>query len=622
MKSLRRRLARTSSYLLGQISHSNFLFLFQVKAVKNFVAPGEGPRFRKRDRIEFIARKAVKNAKAVGSYIRGGQGRKRRDMAKLVKKVFMKNAPDSQSQMVRPGLPEMFLEEEGAFEAEGGRLPEAFILVMKNLRVFGHFDECILIELMKNIKYVTLRPNDYLFKIGDADENMYIVETGELKVYYDQVSHDGELKSIELKKVKPGEPIVSLLSFLDYLAGNRKLYKTVSCRAGKAKDTKVIKFNFSAFKSAFDLYPEHLLKVVQVVMVRLQRVTLLALLQYLGLSAELINTQNRGASSAPPVLRKQYSAEDAAVNQESGGLPIPGSSNAGGNNSQLVASPQTSSSNDESFISNAFRSKKKIEKLSDEQLSGLAAESFKNLLGLTDEDFVDNDDADLITDIDLESYKEGDKIVEEDSMSRSCLFLVLQGSVVVSQGRVGGSAKDMHKANPGGLLGQLQVLTNEPSFFTYRAKTDCRLAVLSAENVRKCMKAHPYIGIRLAMHVIDNLSPYVRSIDFALEWMQVESGKAIYHQGDLADCTYVILSGRLRSVIKVGKGSGAKKELVKEYGRGELTGIVETLLQTPRSTTVIAVRDTEVAKLPAGLIDVIKLKFPSVMDRLMKLLCA
>lgn len=75
------------------------------------------------------------------------------------------------------------------------------------------------------------------------------------------------------------------------------------------------------------------------------------------------------------------------------------------------------------------------------------------------------------------------------------------------------------------------------------------------------------------------------------------SGKALYKQDSIADSTYVVLSGRLRSVIKRRDG---KKELVGEYGRGELMGIVETLLKTPRSTTVLAVRDTEVAKLPSG----------------------
>lgn len=71
----------------------------------------------------------------------------------------------------------------------------------------------------------------------------------------------------------------------------------------------------------------------------------------------------------------------------------------------------------------------------------------------------------------------------------------------------------------------------------------------------------------------------------------------MYKQNAKADCVYVVLSGRLRSVIKNVAG---KNEMLAEYGRGDLTGIVETLMKTSRSSTVIAIRDTEVAKLPAG----------------------
>lgn len=51
-----------------------------------------------------------------------------------------------------------------------------------------------------------------------------------------------------------------------------------------------------------------------------------------------------------------------------------------------------------------------------------------------------------------------------------------------------------------------------------------------------------------------------------------------------------------------------------------MVGIVETLTQNVRSTTVMAVRDTELAKLPEGLLNAIKLKFPMVVSRLINLL--
>ena len=42
-------------------------------------------------------------------------------------------------------------------------------------------------------------------------------------------------------------------------------------------------------------------------------------------------------------------------------------------------------------------------------------------------------------------------------------------------------------------------------------------------------------------------------------------------QGEKSDSSYIVLSGRLRSVIQKDDG---KKELTGEYGRGDLIGVV------------------------------------------------
>lgn len=44
-----------------------------------------------------------------------------------------------------------------------------------------------------------------------------------------------------------------------------------------------------------------------------------------------------------------------------------------------------------------------------------------------------------------------------------------------------------------------------------------------------------------------------------------------FRQGDKSDSTFIVLSGRLRSVIAKDDG---KKELAGEYGRGDLIGVV------------------------------------------------
>lgn len=131
------------------------------------------------------------------------------------------------------------------------------------------------------------------------------------------------------------------------------------------------------------------------------------------------------------------------------------------------------------------------------------------------------------------------------------------------------------------------------------------------------MSTRPKIVLHVAHIVVKRLSPFVRQIDFAMDWIFLEGGRALYRQGDESDCTYIVLSGRLRSVITRNDG---KKQLVGEHGRGDLVGIVETLTSYPRSTTVMAVRDTELAKFPEGLLNAIKLKYPVVLTRLIQLL--
>lgn len=71
--------------------------------------------------------------------------------------------------------------------------------------------------------------------------------------------------------------------------------------------------------------------------------------------------------------------------------------------------------------------------------------------------------------------------------------------------------------------------------------------------------------------MVRRLSPFVRQVDFALDWIFLESGRALYRQEDESDSTFVVLSGRLRSVITHKDG---KKEVVAEYGKGDLIGVV------------------------------------------------
>jgi lysophospholipid hydrolase len=215
------------------------------------------------------------------------------------------------------------------------------------------------------------------------------------------------------------------------------------------------------------------------------------------------------------------------------------------------------------------------------------------------------------------------------------LVYVISGALIVSQKVTEGEEEvHMFTAYHDEFVGGLAVLTGEPSFFTIRAKHFTRIALLSKNDFYGMMKDHPTIALYVAHSVVQRLSPFVRQVDFALDWQFIESGRAVYRQDDESDSTYIVLSGRLRSVITHKNG---KKELVAEYGKGDLIGVVcrwrkcrkamsvfylqvEMVTHTKRSTTVIAVRDSELAKLPEGLFNAIKLKYPIVVTRLINLL--
>ena len=44
-------------------------------------------------------------------------------------------------------------------------VPRTLLIVLKNLRVFGHFDNKIFVDLMKDIDYLNLKAHDSLFKV-------------------------------------------------------------------------------------------------------------------------------------------------------------------------------------------------------------------------------------------------------------------------------------------------------------------------------------------------------------------------------------------------------------------------------------------------------------------------
>ncbi|XP_017765183.1 PREDICTED: neuropathy target esterase sws isoform X1 [Eufriesea mexicana] len=641
--------------------------------VKEFVGVGTGkPRFRKRDKVLFYGRKMLRKVKSISGQVHAtGQGKKRKAVMRFARRLLQlkKDTVPQQLKVLEP--PAEYLEED---LGPGEKVPPDALYMLQSIRVFGHFEKPVFLKLCKHTEIVTLPAGSTLFKIGDPDENLFIVQQGLVNVYI--TGPDGS--QISLKLVKTGESVTSLLSFTDVLTGHTSTYKTVSART--VEDSIVVKLPMNAFQEVFQDHPDAFVRVIQVIMVRLQRVTFTALHQYLGLSAELVNqgphkkkqspfsgspvrsrtketfsTQNiENQSSASAIVSTEHDKNemfprDISTLSSHQSVPIvisrrpkvnldwknqSLSPQSGQHMADMVperdshwpnSSPITSqqgSQPDVIHTGNSHPNKKRStiieplqQQLDETHLVQIATEAFVRELGLEDDSILKDGK------VQIREVPAGTYLMKEESHKDVALVYVVSGSLIVSQrvseGRDISQEVHMFSAHQGEIVGGLAVLTGEPSFYTIRAKHSSRIALLSKLTFFAIMREQPTVVLHVAHSVVRRLSPFVRQVDFALDWLFLESGRAVYRQGDESDSTFIVLSGRLRSVITYKNG---KKELVAEYGKGDLVGIVEMVTQTPRSTTVMAVRDSELAKLPEGLFNVIKLRYPIVVTRLINLL--
>ena len=74
----------------------------------------------------------------------------------------------------------------------------------------------------------------------------------------------------------------------------------------------------------------------------------------------------------------------------------------------------------------------------------------------------------------------------------------------------------------------------------------------------------------------------------------LSAGQVLMRQGEPGDSMYLLLSGRLRASIKT---EGGRRLDVGEMSRGEVIGEMSMFTDQPRTATVMAIRDSTVARL-------------------------
>lgn len=181
------------------------------------------------------------------------------------------------------------------------------------------------------------------------------------------------------------------------------------------------------------------------------------------------------------------------------------------------------------------------------------------------------------------------------------------------------SRKTLFLTKPGGLAGYLGTVSSYRSFVDVTAKTDVYVGFLPRASIERIVDRYPVVLLTMAKRLTTLLPRLILHIDFALEWVQVNSGQVIYNQGDESDAIYIVLNGRLRA-IQDGENHGMK--VIGEYGQGDSVGELEVLTESARPGSLHAIRDTELAKFPKTLFNSLALEHPGITIKISKIIAS
>ena len=229
-------------------------------------------------------------------------------------------------------------------------------------------------------------------------------------------------------------------------------------------------------------------------------------------------------------------------------------------------------------------------------------------------------------------FREGDPI--------DGLYVVAEGQLEVSklqQNLDGDSTNDrlvLAEIGPPSLIGEMQILTGGKRSALVTAAVSSglvkfpkpafdRLLALDQQIVEELSKTiMPRLFRDQMVSVLPKLfgeldDAMLRDLEAKMTWLHLPRGHVLCYQGEISDSFYIVISGRLQVLIRDGAGQSRQ---VGEISQGESVGEMGVFTGDPRTTTIIASRDSELVQFSKEEFEEFSTRYPQLIRHIMRLL--
>ncbi|CAA90264.3 Putative patatin-like phospholipase domain-containing protein M110.7 [Caenorhabditis elegans] len=400
----------------------------------------------------------------------------------------------------------------------------------------------------KDVETLSIDTGSVVLSPGRANDVIVVVISGELGIFTN-VSLGDKRYDCNIKTLRSGESYFSQTSIIEILMNEKPNNKYIHLKA--LTSCRVATYHLTSFHTSFIANPQQWIRTIQVVMTRLQQCTLITCNMYLGIGGKCLNAKRK--------------------------LPDSGKF-------------------------------KDFNKLTEAEQLNKGVEAIAQAMGIPDQ-------SDKLREkVRKYECQAGTVVTEENSFEIDMIFVVF-GKLRLKRGDLehdDTGTSLTFDVYPGDMLPSMQILTNEPAMCSAKALEKTIYFKICRDEYIQFLFAHPVIYLRLAFHALQFISPFARVFDMAVHWHRIETGQALFRQGDKSDSMHIVMGGRLRAVDST--------KIIEEYGRLDLIGITDMAEKRPRRNTVMAVRFSHIVCIPENLLSFVKIRYPQVGNKLLKLI--